>query len=106
VFDSNEIYPYTTEGIGEDILPENVDFSVIDLFEKVTDKDAAIYTRTLAKTEGIFAGNSAGSAIKGLLQLKNKLKKTDVVVVLLHDSGSRYIGKIYNDDWMKIKGFI
>jgi len=106
VFDSNEIYPYTTEGIGEDILPENVDFSVIDLFEKVTDKDAAICTRTLAKTEGIFAGNSAGSAIKGLLQLKNKLKKTDVVVVLLHDSGSRYIGKIYNDDWMKIKGFI
>jgi len=106
VFDSNEIYPYTTEGIGEDILPENVDFSVIDLFEKVTDKDAAICTRTLAKTEGIFAGNSAGSAIKGLLQLKNKLKKTDVVVVLLHDSGSRYIGKIYNDEWMKIKGFI
>ena len=106
VFDPNEIYPYTTEGIGEDILPENVDFSVIDLFEKVTDKDSAIYTRTLAKTEGIFAGNSAGSAIKGLLQLKNKLKKTDVVVVLLHDSGSRYIGKIYNDEWMKEKGFI
>jgi len=106
VFDSNEIYPYTTEGIGEDILPENVDFSVIDLFEKVTDKDAAICTRTLAKTEGIFAGNSAGSAIKGLLQLKNKLKKTDVVVVLLHDSGSRYIGKIYNDEWMKSKGFL
>jgi len=106
VFDSNEIYPYTTEGIGEDILPKNVDFSVIDLFEKVTDKDSAIYTRTLAKTEGIFAGNSAGSAIKGLLQLKNKLKKTDVVVVLLHDSGSRYIGKIYNDDWMKEMNFI
>ena len=106
VFDSNEIYPYTTEGIGEDILPENVDFSVIDLFEKVTDKDAAICTRTLAKTEGIFAGNSAGSAIKGLLQLKNKLKKTDVVVVLLHDSGSRYIGKIYNDEWMKKNDFL
>jgi len=106
VFDPNEIYPYSTEGIGEDILPENVDFSVIDFFEKVTDKDAAIYTRILAKNEGIFAGNSAGSAIKGLLQLKNKLKKTDVVVVLLHDSGSRYIGKIYNDEWMKEKGFI
>jgi len=106
VFDPNEIYPYSTEGIGEDILPENVDFSVIDFFEKVTDKDAAIYTRILAKNEGIFAGNSAGSAIKGLLQLKNKLKKTDVVVVLLHDSGSRYIGKIYNDEWMKKKGFI
>jgi cystathionine beta-synthase len=106
VFDPNEIYPYSTEGIGEDILPENVDFSVIDHFEKVTDKDAAVYTRTLAITEGIFAGNSAGSAVKGLLQLKNKLQKTDVVVVLLHDSGSRYIGKIYNDDWMREKQFI
>ena len=106
VFDPNEIYPYSTEGIGEDILPENVDFSVIDLFEKVTDKDAAVFTRKLAKSEGIFAGNSCGAAVKGLLQLKNKLKKTDVVVVLLHDSGSRYIGKIYNDDWMKKMNFI
>jgi cystathionine beta-synthase len=106
VFDPNEIYPYSTEGIGEDILPANVDFSVIDHFEKVTDKDAAIYTRTLARKEGIFSGNSCGAAIKGLLQLKNKLKKTDVVVVLLHDSGSRYIGKIYNDEWMKSKGFL
>ena len=105
-FDHNEIYPYSTEGIGEDILPENVDFSVIDLFEKVTDKDAAIFTRNLAKTEGIFAGNSCGAAIKGLLQLKDKLKKNDVVVVLLHDSGSRYIGKIYNDSWMKSKKFL
>ena len=106
VFDHNEIYPYSTEGIGEDILPENVDFSIIDLFEKVTDKEAAIFTRKLAKTEGIFAGNSCGAAIKGLLQLKGKLKKSDVVVVLLHDSGSRYIGKIYNDDWMKSKKFL
>ena len=106
VFDPKEIYPYSTEGIGEDILPENVDFSIIDLFEKVTDKDAAVFTRNLAKTEGIFAGNSCGAAIKGLLQLKDKLKKTDVVVVLLHDSGSRYIGKIYNDVWMKSKKFI
>ena len=106
VFDHKEIYPYSTEGIGEDILPENVDFSVIDLFEKVTDKDAAIFTRNLAKTEGIFAGNSCGAAIKGLLQLKDKLKKNDVVVVLLHDSGSRYIGKIYNDSWMKSKEFL
>jgi cystathionine beta-synthase len=106
VFDPNEIYPYSTEGIGEDILPENVDFSVIDLFEKVTDKEAAIFTRKLAKSEGIFAGNSCGAAIKGLLQLKGKLKKSDVVVVLLHDSGSRYIGKIYNDNWMKSKKFL
>ena len=106
VFDKNEIYPYTTEGIGEDILPQNVDFSVIDHFEKVTDKDAAIYTRKLAREEGIFAGNSCGAAIKGLLQLKENFTKNDVVVVLLHDSGSRYIGKIYNDDWMKSKGFL
>ena len=100
MFDQNEIYPYTTEGIGEDILPANVDFSIIDHFEKVTDKDAAIFTRKLAKEEGIFAGNSCGAAIKGIIQLKKQFKKNDVVVVLLHDSGSRYIGKIYNDDWM------
>ena len=106
IFDPDEIYPYTTEGIGEDILPKNVDFSVIDHFEKVTDKDAAVYTRTLARTEGIFAGNSCGAAIKGLLQLKENFTKEDVVVVLLHDSGSRYIGKIYNDEWMKSKGFL
>ena len=73
VFDPNEIYPYSTEGIGEDILPANVDFSVIDHFEKVTDKDAAVFTRKLAKSEGIFAGNSCGAAIKGLIQLKNQI---------------------------------
>ena len=106
VFDEKEIYPYSTEGIGEDILPKNVDFGIIDLFEKVTDKDAAIYTRKLAKEEGIFAGNSCGAAIRGVIQLKKRLSKKDVVVVLLHDSGSRYIGKIYNDEWMKSKNFI
>ena len=106
IFDENEIYPYTTEGIGEDILPENVDFSLIDHFEKVTDKDAAVYTRKLAKEEGIFAGNSCGAAIKGLLQVKHNFDKQDVIVVLLHDSGSRYIGKVYNDDWMKSQKFI
>jgi len=106
VFDPNEIYPYSTEGIGEDILPANVDFSVIDHFEKVTDKDAAVFTRKLAKSEGVFAGNSCGAAIKGVLQLKNHFKKDDIVVVLLHDSGSRYIGKIYNDEWMKKMNFL
>ena len=106
VFDKNEIYPYTTEGIGEDILPKNVDFSIIDHFEKVTDKDAALYTRKLAREEGIFAGNSCGAAIKGVLQLKKYFKKEDVVVVLLHDSGSRYVGKIYNDDWMEKMNFL
>ena len=106
IFDENEIYPYITEGIGEDILPENVNFKLIDHFEKVTDKDAALYTRKLAREEGIFAGNSCGAAVKGVLQLKEYFNPNDVVVVLLHDSGSRYIGKIYNDDWMIKKGFL
>jgi len=106
IFDENEIYPYITEGIGEDILPKNVDFSVIDKFEKVTDKDAAVYQRKLAKEEGIFVGNSAGSAIKGILQLKEELTKDDVLVVLFHDHGSRYVGKMFNDDWMRERGFL
>jgi cystathionine beta-synthase len=106
IFDKNEIYPYITEGIGEDILPENVDFSIIDGFTKVTDKDAAVYTRRIAKEEGIFVGNSAGSAVKGLLQLKEHFTKEDVVVVLFHDHGTRYIGKMFNDDWMKEVGFL
>ena len=106
VFDENEIYPYITEGIGEDILPKNVDFNIIDGFTKVTDKDAAIYTQKLAKEEGMFLGNSAGAAIKGLLQLKEHFTKDDVVVVLFHDHGSRYVGKMYNDEWMRERGFI
>lgn len=106
IFDENEIYSYVTEGIGEDILPKNVDFSIIDGFTKVTDKDAAVYTRRLAKEEGIFAGNSAGSAIKGLLQLKENFGPDDVVVVLFHDHGSRYVGKMYNDDWMREMGYL
>jgi cystathionine beta-synthase len=106
VFDRKEIYPYITEGIGEDILPKNVDFSLIDHFEKVTDKDAALAARRLAKEEGILLGYSAGSALAGLLQMKDQLKPTDVVVVLFHDHGSRYIGKLYNDDWMRERGFL
>jgi len=106
IFDENEIYPYLTEGIGEDIIPKNVDFDIIDKFEKVTDKDAAIFTRKLAKEEGVFAGNSSGAAIKGVLQLSNEFKKEDIVVVLFHDSGSRYIQKIYNDEWMKKNNFL
>lgn len=105
-FDENEIYPYVTEGIGEDILPKNVNFDIIDGFTKVTDKDAAVYTRKLAQEEGMFLGNSAGAAIKGLLQLKDEFTEDDVVVVLFHDHGSRYIGKIYNDEWMKEQGFM
>ena len=106
IFDENEIYPYITEGIGEDILPKNVDFSVIDGFTKVTDKDAAIYTQKLAKEEGMFLGNSAGAAIKGLLQLKEHFNEDDVVIVLFHDHGSRYVGKMFNDEWMRERGFI
>ena len=106
IFDENEIYPYVTEGIGEDILPKNVNFDIIDGFEKVTDKDAAIYTRKLAIDEGVFVGNSAGAAIKGLLQLKDNFTKDDVVVVLFHDHGSRYVGKMFNDDWMKKMGYL
>ena len=106
VFDKNEIYPYITEGIGEDFLPKNVDFSVIDHFEKVTDKDAAIMTRRIAREEGIFAGNSAGSAMAGVLQLKDHFAENDVVVVIFHDHGSRYLGKMFNDQWMREKGFL
>jgi len=106
IFDKEEIYPYITEGIGEDFLPQNVDFNIIDHFEKVTDKDAAIYTRELTKREGIFAGNSAGAAIAGLLQMKDKFKEGDCVVVIFHDHGSRYLGKMFNDDWMRERGFL
>ncbi|MFT4681706.1 MAG: cystathionine beta-synthase, partial [Flavobacteriales bacterium] len=105
-FDESEIYSYLTEGIGEDILPKCVNFDVIDYFEKVTDKDGMLMTRELAKKEGIFVGNSAGCAIHGLNQLKDKLKPEDVVVVVFHDHGSRYVGKIFNDDWMRDRGFL
>ena len=106
IFDEKEIYPYVTEGIGEDILPKNVDFDIIDGFTKVTDIDAAVYTRRLAHEEAMFLGNSAGAAIKGVLQLQEHFTKDDVVVVLFHDHGSRYVGKIFNDDWMREQGFI
>jgi cystathionine beta-synthase len=106
IFDKHEIYPYITEGIGEDFLPKNVDFDVIDHFEKVTDKDAAIMTRRIAREEGIFAGNSAGSAMAGLLQLKGRFTAHDLIVVIFHDHGSRYLGKMFNDEWMREKGFL
>jgi len=106
IFDKNEIYPYVTEGIGEDFLPENVDFNVIDHFEKVTDEDAAKMTRRIPREEGIFVGNSAGSAMAGLVQMKDRFKEGDVVVVIFHDHGTRYLGKMFNDDWMKMKGWL
>ncbi len=106
VFDEKEIYPYITEGIGEDILPKNVNFEIIDLFEKVSDMDGAVFARKLARQEGLLMGYSAGSAVAGINQLKDKLTAEDVVVVLLHDHGSRYTGKIFNDDWMRERGFL
>ena len=106
IFDEKEIYSYITEGIGEDILPKNVDFDIIDHFEKVTDKDGAIYARKIAKEEGIMVGYSCGSAAAALDQLKSQLTKDDVVVILFHDHGSRYVGKIFNDEWMKEQGFL
>ena len=105
-FDEKEIYPYITEGIGEDILPKNVNFDVIDHFEKVSDKDGAVMARRLAREEGLLLGYSCGSAMAGLHQLKDKLTKDDVVVIIFHDHGSRYIGKVYNDDWMRERGFL
>ncbi|MFN0032904.1 MAG: pyridoxal-phosphate dependent enzyme, partial [Flavobacteriales bacterium] len=106
IFDKNEIYPYITEGIGEDFVPENVNLDLIDYFEKVTDKDAALMTRRISREEGIFVGNSAGSAMAGLVQMKDRFKKGDLVVVIFHDHGTRYLGKMFNDDWMRDRGFL
>ena len=106
VIDQNAIYSYVTEGIGEDFIPKNYDFDQIDHFEKVTDKDGAVMTRRIVREEGLWVGYSAGSAIAGLLQLKDQLTEKDVVVVIFHDHGSRYLGKIFNDEWMKKMGYI
>lgn len=107
IFDENEIYPYKTEGIGEDILPKNVDFDLIDQFIKVTDKDGAVMTRRLAREEGLFVGWSAGTAVYGALEFaRENLTENDVLVVLLPDHGTRYLGKIYNDTWMREQGYI
>ena len=104
--DMNEVHPYISEGFGEDFIPENYDMSVIDYFEQVTDKDGAVMARRLAKEEGLFCGYSAGSCLQGLMQLKAGLKAGDLVVCILHDHGSRYVGKIYNDQWMMERGFL
>ncbi len=104
--DMNEVHPYISEGIGEDFVPQNYDMRYVDAFQQVTDKDAAIMARRIAREEGLFCGYSAGTAVQGLLQLKDLLKKDDLVVVILHDHGSRYIGKVYNDQWMMERGFL
>jgi Cysteine synthase len=106
VVDMNEVHPYISEGFGEDFVPQNYDMSVIDYFEQVTDKDGAVMARRLAKEEGLFCGYSAGSCLQGLMQLRNRLKKDDLVVCIFHDHGSRYVAKIYNDQWMMERGFL
>ncbi len=104
--DMSQVHPYISEGFGEDFVPQNYDMSVIDKFEQVTDKDGAVMARRIAKEEGLFCGYSAGSCIQGLMQLKSTLTKDDVVVCIFHDHGSRYVGKIYNDEWMMERGFL
>jgi len=104
--DMNEVHPYISEGFGEDFLPQNYDRTAIDHFEKVTDRDGALMARRITREEGIFVGYSAGSVVAGLRQLKDKLKKDDVVVLIFHDHGSRYVAKIYNDEWMLDRGFL
>jgi len=104
--DQKEVYPYISEGFGEDFVPENYDMSVIDAFTKVTDKDGAVMARRIAKEEGLFCGYSAGSCLQGVFQFKNELKKDDVVVCIFHDHGSRYVAKVYNDEWMMERGFL
>jgi cystathionine beta-synthase len=104
--DMSFVHPYISEGFGEDFVPANYDMSVIDHFEQVTDKDGALMARRIAKEEGMFCGYSAGSCLQGLMQIKETLKKEDVVVCIFHDHGSRYVGKIYNDQWMHERGFL
>jgi cystathionine beta-synthase len=106
IVDMGEVHPYISEGFGEDFVPQNYDMSVIDYFEQVTDKDGAVMARKIAREEGLFCGYSAGSCLQGLMQLKDKLKKDDLVVCVFHDHGSRYVGKIYNDQWMLERGFL
>ncbi|MEM0518754.1 MULTISPECIES: PLP-dependent cysteine synthase family protein [Aequorivita] len=107
-FDANEIYPYRIEGLGKNLIPTATDFNIIDKFEKVTDESSAHTARELAKTEGLFVGYTSGAAMQGLKQLEEEGEFTEDsnIVVIFPDHGSRYMSKIYNDDWMSQQGFI
>ena len=105
-YDKSEIYPYKVEGLGKNIIPDNLDANLIDEFIKVTDRHSAMRARQLARTEGLMMGFSSGAALHAVFKIKNQLKSKDMVVVLFPDHGSRYLGKIYNDDWMVQQGFM
>lgn len=107
-YDKNEVKPYLTEGIGEDIIPKNIDMNYVDAVVQVNDKNAFITTRSLAEKEGIFAGGSCGAAVYGALEYakRHELSKDDLMVIILPDSGTRYTSKIFNDDWMKKNNFL
>ena len=106
LFDKDEIYSYKIEGLGKTIIPDNVAFDLIDDFIKVPDRHSALRARQLAREEGLLVGYSSGAAMQAVFKMRRQLKPTDVVVVLFPDHGSRYLGKIYNDDWMRQQGFI
>ena len=106
VLDDKEIYEYSMEGVGREFIPRSMDMSLIDRFEKVSDRDAALMGRRLVREEGLWLGHSSGSAVCAIKQMRQLLKPSDVVIVICHDHGSRYIGKIYSDDWMRSKGFL
>ncbi len=106
IYDPNEIKPYKVEGLGKNIIPSNIDFSLIDEFIKVSDRDSAIRARELASKEGLLMGYSSGSAMHGIFQIQHELDENSVVVALFSDHGSRYLGKIYNDGWMTEQGYL
>ena len=107
-FDESEIYPYRIEGLGKNLIPTATDFDHIDRFIKVTDENSAHTARELAKTEGLFVGYTSGAAMQGIKQLAEErvFDENSIVVVIFPDHGSRYMSKIYSDDWMKQQGFL
>ncbi|RMG76480.1 MAG: cysteine synthase family protein [Bacteroidetes bacterium] len=106
IYDPAEIKSYRIEGTGKNIIPANVDFDLVDRFVKVTDKEAALRARELARKEGILAGYSSGAGIQALFEIADEFTPDDVVVSILPDHGSKYLGKIFNDDWMHEQGFV